>query len=40
MSQAPHVLVVDDEAAQREMLVYNIEAEGYRTSRAETAKRP
>lgn len=35
MSQAPHVLVVDDEAAQREMLVYNIEAEGYRTSRAE-----
>jgi len=35
MSQTPHVLVVDDEAAQREMLVYNIEAEGYRTSRAE-----
>ena len=34
MSQAPHVLVVDDEAAQREMLVYNIESEGYRTSKA------
>ena len=27
--------MVDDEAAQREMLVYNIESEGYRTSRAE-----
>lgn len=38
MSQAPHVLVVDDEAAQREMLVYNIEAEGYRTSRAENGE--
>lgn len=38
MSHAPHVLVVDDEAAQREMLVYNIEAEGYRTSRAENGE--
>ncbi len=38
MSQAPHVLVVDDEASQREMLVYNIEAEGYRTSRAENGE--
>jgi len=34
MSGLPHVLVVDDEAAQREMLTYNIEAEGYRTSKA------
>ena len=38
MSHAPHVLIVDDEAAQREMLVYNIEAEGYRTSRAENGE--
>lgn len=35
---APLVLVVDDEAAQREMLVYNIEAEGYRTARAENGE--
>lgn len=34
MNNLPHVLVVDDEAAQREMLIYNIEAEGYRTSKA------
>lgn len=34
MAQIPHVLVVDDEAAQREMLVYNLEASGFRTSRA------
>ena len=34
MSHLPHVLVVDDEAAQREMLIYNVEAEGYRTSKA------
>ncbi len=38
MSHEAHVLVVDDEAAQREMLVYNIEAEGYRTSRAENGE--
>lgn len=38
MSQIPHVLVVDDEAAQLEMLVYNIEAEGYRTSKAENGE--
>ncbi|MEJ6398264.1 phosphate regulon transcriptional regulator PhoB [Yoonia sp. 208BN28-4] len=34
MAQIPHVLVVDDEAAQREMLVYNMEAAGFRTTRA------
>jgi two-component system phosphate regulon response regulator PhoB len=34
MSQEPHVLVVDDEAAQRELLVYNLEASGFRTSSA------
>lgn len=32
MAQLPHVLVVDDEAAQREMLVYNLEAAGFRTT--------
>lgn len=34
MPQIPHILVVDDEASQREMLLYNIECEGYRTSKA------
>lgn len=34
MPQTPHILVVDDEASQREMLLYNIECEGYRTSKA------
>ena len=34
MSQ-PHVLVVEDEPAQREVLVYNLEAEGCRVSQAE-----
>ena len=31
----PHVLVVEDEPAQREVLAYNLEAEGFRVSRAE-----
>ncbi|SLN12892.1 phosphate regulon transcriptional regulator PhoB [Roseisalinus antarcticus] len=31
----PHVLIVEDEVAQREVLGYNLEAEGFRTSRAE-----
>lgn len=31
----PHVLVVEDELAQREVLGYNLEAEGFRTSKAE-----
>lgn len=31
----PSVLVVEDEPAQREVLVYNLEAEGYGVSRAE-----
>ncbi len=33
MSQ-PHVLVVEDEPAQREVLSYNLEAEGYRVTTA------
>jgi two-component system, OmpR family, phosphate regulon response regulator PhoB len=31
---APHVLLVEDEPAQREMLAYNLEAEGFRVSQA------
>ncbi len=31
---APHVLVVEDEPAQREMLAYNLEAEGFRVTQA------
>jgi two-component system phosphate regulon response regulator PhoB len=31
----PHVLVVEDELAQREVLGYNLEAEGFRTTKAE-----
>ncbi len=31
----PHVLIVEDEPAQREVLGYNLEAEGFRVSRAE-----
>jgi len=32
MAQQPHILVVEDEAAQREVLVYNLEAEGFRVT--------
>ena len=35
MAPQPHVLVVEDEAAQREVLAYNLQAEGFRVSRAE-----
>ena len=35
MSQQPHILVVEDEAAQREILAYNLQAEGFRVSCAE-----
>ena len=34
----PHVLVVEDEPAQREVLAYNIEAEGFRVSRAQNGE--
>ena len=33
--EQPTVLVVEDEPAQREVLSYNLEAEGFRVSRAE-----
>ncbi|ADO41343.1 phosphate regulon transcriptional regulator PhoB [Ketogulonicigenium vulgare] len=33
-SQLPHILVIEDEPAQREVLAYNFEAEGYRVSTA------
>lgn len=31
----PHVLIVEDEPAQREVLAYNLQAEGFRTTSAE-----
>ena len=34
-AEQPTVLVVEDEPAQREVLSYNLEAEGFRVSRAE-----
>ncbi len=36
MSPKPHILVVEDEPAQREVLVYNIESQGFRVSQAAT----
>jgi len=35
MADQPTVLVVEDELAQREVLTYNLEAEGFRVVRAE-----
>lgn len=37
-SDQPTVLVVEDEAAQREVLSYNLEAEGFRVARAENGE--
>lgn len=34
----PHVLVVEDEPAQREVLTYNLQAEGFRTSEADNGE--
>lgn len=36
MTQKPHILVVEDEEAQREVLVYNLESQGFRVSEAAT----
>lgn len=38
MAQQPHVLIVEDEAAQREVLAYNLEAEGFRVTRADNGE--
>ncbi len=38
MSQRPLVLVVEDEAAQREVLAYNLEAEGFRVTSADNGE--
>ena len=37
-AQQPRVLVVEDEPAQREVLAYNLEAEGFSVSRAENGE--
>ena len=37
-AQKPRVLVVEDEPAQREVLAYNLEAEGFVVSRAENGE--
>lgn len=36
--QAPTVLIVEDEPAQREVLAYNLEAEGYRVAQADNGE--
>ncbi|WIV52102.1 phosphate regulon transcriptional regulator PhoB [Marivivens sp. LCG002] len=36
MSPKPHILVIEDEAPQREVLVYNLESQGFRVSEAAT----
>ncbi len=37
-AEQPRVLIVEDEPAQREVLAYNLEAEGFRVSRAENGE--
>jgi two-component system phosphate regulon response regulator PhoB len=36
--QTPHILVVEDEASQREVMVYNLRAEGYRVTPADNGE--
>jgi two-component system phosphate regulon response regulator PhoB len=36
--QNPHILVVEDEASQREVIVYNLSAEGYRVTAADNGE--
>jgi len=36
MADRPHVLIVEDEPSQRDILAYNLEAEGFEVTRAET----
>lgn len=36
MSPKPHILVIEDEAPQREILIYNLESQGFRVSEAAT----
>ena len=36
--QSPNVLIVEDEPAKREVLAYNLEAEGYRVSQADNGE--
>jgi len=38
MAQQPHVLIVEDEAAQREVLAYNLKVEGFRVTIAENGE--
>lgn len=38
MAPQPHVLIVEDEAAQREVLAYNLQAEGFRVTCAENGE--
>ena len=38
MTSQPNVLVVEDEPAQREVLAYNLEAEGFNVARAENGE--
>ncbi|MCE8471928.1 response regulator transcription factor, partial [Rhodovulum sulfidophilum] len=37
-SERPTVLIVEDEPAQREVLAYNLQAEGFRVSKAENGE--
>lgn len=38
MQHAPHILVVEDEPSQREVMVYNLQAQGYRVTCADNGE--